>query len=401
MIRLLRGGFWRNFLVKYPELADAYWKMLSLSRTIHAALDARPGDPRLLAAREWLWRGQANDAYWHGVFGGCYLPHLRRAVRSALIESERRLAEAGAVPAVQCEAADHNGDGRVEVRLRTPELALTIDPAAGGSITELVFFPAGMDLADVLARRRESYHGRIKEAEASGAGADDGARSIHDRLDAKEAGLAALVQYDVFRRASLLDGLFPAGSEPLDALQPWEAARPALGAVAMSHATREDAAGIGVTLRVERPDGAPLSVEKSVTVPRSGARVAAKYRLRWDGIEPLVARWAVQVNLTLTAGDALGRYYRLPGQPSLGSHGAAEGQLGVAMVDEWLGCELDLRWPTAAELGWAPVETVSLSEAGFERIYQGSAVLVAWTIRLAPGESWETEIALSARRLSS
>src|SRR5256714_602738 len=89
---LLRGGFWRSFLVKYPEVADTYWKMLRLSREVHAALAATPGDARLLAAREALWRGQANDAYWHGVFGGCYLPHLRRAVKSALLHCERRLA---------------------------------------------------------------------------------------------------------------------------------------------------------------------------------------------------------------------------------------------------------------------------------------------------------------------
>src|SRR5438445_639543 len=38
---LLRGGFWRSFLVKYPEVGDAYWKMLRLSRAIHAAV-ARP-----------------------------------------------------------------------------------------------------------------------------------------------------------------------------------------------------------------------------------------------------------------------------------------------------------------------------------------------------------------------
>src|SRR5438093_855402 len=91
---LLRGGFWRSFLVKYPEVADTYWKMLRLSREVHAALAATPGDARLLAAREALWRGQANDAYWHGVFGGCYLPHLRRAVKSALLDCERRLAGA-------------------------------------------------------------------------------------------------------------------------------------------------------------------------------------------------------------------------------------------------------------------------------------------------------------------
>jgi hypothetical protein len=38
------------------------------------------------------------------------------------------------------------------------------------------------------------------------------------------------------------------------------------------------------------------------------------------------------------------------------------------------------------------VETVSLSETGFERIYQGSALLFAWPLRLQPGQTWETSL---------
>ena len=59
------------------------------------------------------------------------------------------------------------------------------------------------------------------------------------------------------------------------------------------------------------------------------------------------------------------------------------------MVDEWLGGEVALSFTAPAEVAWAPVETVSLSESGFERIYQGSALLVAWPVRLAPGETWD------------
>jgi alpha-amylase len=69
------------------------------------------------------------------------------------------------------------------------------------------------------------------------------------------------------------------------------------------------------------------------------------------------------------------------------------------MVDEWLGCAVDLHWLQPCEIGWAPVETVSLSEAGFERIYQGSALLLVWPLRLEPGGHWETEIRLSFTRV--
>jgi hypothetical protein len=41
-----------------------------------------------------------------------------------------------------------------------------------------------------------------------------------------------------------------------------------------------------------------------------------------------------------------------------------------------------------ADAWWAPIETVSNSEGGFERMYQGSALLLSWPVRLAPGDRW-------------
>src|SRR5207245_2434328 len=119
---------------------------------IHAAVARRPDDTRLARGQVALWRAQANDAYWHGVFGGCYLPHLRRAVKTALLDAERSLVEAGAAPAVGWAREDGNGDGRAEVSVRTGALAGRLDPEAGGMLTELGFFDARLDLADVLAR---------------------------------------------------------------------------------------------------------------------------------------------------------------------------------------------------------------------------------------------------------
>src|SRR5262249_4413161 len=113
--RLLRGGFWRNFLVRYPEVNDTYRKMLRVSRRVADHLAARPADPQPLAARDRLWRGQCNDAYWQGVFGGVYLPHLRRAVRGALLAAEARLdAVEPDAPRVVHEIGDLDGDGAGE-----------------------------------------------------------------------------------------------------------------------------------------------------------------------------------------------------------------------------------------------------------------------------------------------
>src|SRR5947199_3459264 len=88
----LRGGHWRNFLVKYPEANRMHKKMLALS-----ALCRARGDPP--AARRAIGRAQCNDAYLHGVFGGLYLPHLRAAFwrNLALADGELRRGEGLAV----------------------------------------------------------------------------------------------------------------------------------------------------------------------------------------------------------------------------------------------------------------------------------------------------------------
>src|SRR5947208_322444 len=149
-----------------------------------------------------LWRAQANDAYWHGVFGGCYLPHLRRAVKTSLLEAERSLVEAGAAPETTWTREDGDGDGRAEVYVRTRALSVTLEPEAGGMITELGYYPAGLDVVDVLARRPEAYHDKVRERAA--ARISDVARTIHEAATPKEAGLDALLAYDELRRGALI-----------------------------------------------------------------------------------------------------------------------------------------------------------------------------------------------------
>jgi alpha-amylase len=396
LVRLLRGGFWRNFLVKYPETGDGYRRMLRLSERLHDALARYPDDPRLAAAREDLWRGQGNDAYWHGVFGGCYLPHLRRAVGSALLAAERRLDDALGAKDLSWARDDVDGDGRAELRVKTPDLCVTLRPEAGGTVTELAFRPRDLDIAGVFTRRREMYHGRVKESAAVSAGGL--VTSIHAGPASKEEGLADLLDYDPFRRASLLDGVFGPGAPP-DPLAPWATAWAAMGERPMPSEIAERSGEVEIALGPTALDSLPLAVLKRIRIGADGAGLRARYSLTWRGDEALEGTWAVQLNLALTAGDAPGRYYRLPGSPSLGSRGSLARAATLTLVDEWIGCEVEIAWSGTGGVGWAPIETVSLSEAGFERIYQGSAVLVSWPLALAPGGSWEGELRVIPRSI--
>src|SRR5215212_6039036 len=83
------GGFWRNFKARYSESDEMYTRMLGVSRRL-ADAEADPStDPDYLeVARQELYRGQCNCPYWHGAFGGLYLPHLRNAIYRHLIAAD-------------------------------------------------------------------------------------------------------------------------------------------------------------------------------------------------------------------------------------------------------------------------------------------------------------------------
>ena len=51
----------------------------------------------------------------------------------------------------------------------------------------------------------------------------------------------------------------------------------------------------------------------------------------------------------------------------------------------------------AADAWWAPIETVSNSEGGVERVYQGSALLLSWVVDVAPGATWRATVRHAAR----
>ena len=86
-----RAGYWRNFLVKYPESNEMYCRMREVSRRLDALADsssARRHPDLLREAQTELYRGQCNCPYWHGAFGGLYLPHLRNAIFRHLIAAD-------------------------------------------------------------------------------------------------------------------------------------------------------------------------------------------------------------------------------------------------------------------------------------------------------------------------
>ena len=118
--RFVRGGFWRNFKVKYPETNEMYCRMMMVSKRLEELSNDPAANREVLEhARTALYRGQCNCSYWHGAFGGVYLPHLRNGVYQQLIAADTLLDQvAGRHKGwVEATADDYNFDGRQEVML--------------------------------------------------------------------------------------------------------------------------------------------------------------------------------------------------------------------------------------------------------------------------------------------
>ena len=197
----LRGGPWRAFFRKYPESNLLNKKMLRVSARIAAAPARRPDSPaveELREARDLLLRAQCNDAYWHGVFGGLYAPHLRTDIWRNLIRAEA-LADRNTPGATmsRVESLDYDADGATELLFTAPESQALLKPSDGATIAFFDFRPAHATLINSIIRRPEAYHARVRAAATLPVGH---VASIHEQTRVKEVGLEKFLRYDRFPR---------------------------------------------------------------------------------------------------------------------------------------------------------------------------------------------------------
>jgi hypothetical protein len=92
--------------------------------------------------------------------------------------------------------------------------------------------------------------------------------------------------------------------------------------------------------------------------------------------------------VNLLAPGAKDRFFETPqGPQDLRFSGELLGPT-LRMEDGWQRLKIALHAPGARHFWIAPVETVSESEEGFERVYQGSQILAVWYPDIANEKSW-------------
>jgi len=402
VLAFLRGGSWRGFFRKYAESNLLHKKMLRVSARIAAAPSRRSGTraaDEILQARDLLHRAQCNDAYWHGVFGGLYSPHLRTDLWRNLIRAELIADQQtpGALVA-RVELLDYDADGASELLFTAPEYQALLKPSDGGTLTALDFRPAAATLVNSLQRRPEAYHTRLREA--AGKVSTGAAVSIHEQTRVKEPGLERFLRYDRWPRHAFRVLLF----DPARTHANYEALelREDPGIAGGIYHVRSSSAHDAELFREDTVQGftrassdAPkISVIKRYSfgpAPR-GCEVACEIGIKLK--EPFDKRVAIGIEsvINLLAPVEPDRFFETPtGRQNLRFSGSLPGPV-LRMEDGWQGVRVALHAPSAEEFWVAPIETVSESEEGFERVYQGSQILAVWRPGLTTQKTWSARL---------
>ncbi|NLI14668.1 MAG: DUF1926 domain-containing protein [candidate division Zixibacteria bacterium] len=390
---LVRGGFWRNFMTKYPESNNMHKKMYRVAAKIDSLKKGGKSQyqSKLADAEDLLYQGQCNCQYWHGVFGGLYLNHLRYAAYNRLIRAESIVDSLGALPkSGKIDLADFDDDGRKEALIETSLLDAYFSPRFGASMFELDLKDRGLNLLDTMTRRLEGYHDKLTKAQNSDQVAG---KTIHDRIEVKEAGLEKYLIYDWHRRISFVDHIMPKGTafEKFSVnqyhewgdfiLEPFE--------IKNIDSDKEHTIIFGRDGHLFRPSGTtPLRITKRFIIPNAKQEVDATYVLENLSETPVDFVLGIELNWALLAGDAPDRYYYIDNveltDRNLKSKGENQNVKTFGLVDEYHDLNIKITPSEPITLWRFPIETVSLSEGGFERVYQSSLTCPCFTVDLGP-----------------
>jgi hypothetical protein len=393
----VKGGFWRNFQTKYEESNNLHKRMLYVSDLLERHRGTLPAET-YESARKLLYAGQCNCPYWHGVFGGLYLPHLRGALFQQLVAAEaiiRRALQSGK-SAIEIEERDYNCDGRDEILVTTRRIKAILNPDLGGAISEFDHFGVAKNLVDIVGRRKEGYHEKLLHRDA-GKGSET--KSIHDLVLVKEEGLESFLVEDQYQRGWFIDHFFAdsaslrsfeAGTAGLDhdvTLQPYTA-----GISESPDAAVVTLTGVG-KISSERGD-AQFEIRKSIEFTTDGESVVASYKIANKGRVPVKLNFGCEIGLGSFPFPNTESFLIVEdgGRLKLDSAHELPRCLGLSMYGRLYSLLVTIKLSKTADFWTHPLWTVSLSEGGFEKVMQGSIIVPRWRVEVAPGDTWETEV---------
>ena len=407
ILPFIRGGSWKNFRYRYPEANEMYARMMVVSNRLarHSAKSMTDKTAYQEAVAS-LYRGQCNCAYWHGAFGGIYLPHLRNAIYKELITAENALDHAEGRPATWVDAAssDYNFDSKTEVRLSNEHVDLWLAPSVGGMLYEFDLRKQRHNLLATLDRRPEAYHDEVLVGPGN-------ARSIIDPSQLatfKQEGLDKKIQYDTNRRKSCIDHFFDVDASVADIISGTAMERGDFATGSYEASIRRNPDRMQVLLsRKGNVWGIPLTLSKAITLSAGSDTVEIGYRLE-DLPENFCQHLAIEFNFAGLPAGTTGRCFRNKEGLDLGHLGTPldlKETSHLCLEDDWLDIRATLNCSVASNGGHAgfwtfPIESVSQSEGGFELIHQSTVVIPHWIVTPDSSGCWQVGMKLSVGGLA-
>ena len=345
----LRGGIWKNFITRYPEANWMHKRMLQLSQRL-ADLPVKKQSREM---RELLYQAQANDAYWHGLFGGLYLPHLRRAVYRAIVALESLLDKVSDRPRHIVDDLDL--DGKSEVFLHNEAIQAVFRQDGCGAVCEFDDYALQHNFGDSLARQAEHYYRKIhlnQGSEYQG----EGIANPHERVSFKHVIHPEDLILDDSPRMAFMDSILQNGQvSPLRSY----VMRPA------------DDKSAHVVFGCE---WGHLLVDKKYSMGSRRLRASYRFTGECDGI------FRTELNIAMPSCDGPAGRFVLNGQipGGFGQIMDFDAVKKIELQDEVLGGVLVLSTDSPAQIHTRPHFSVSQSEAGFEKIMQAVTLTLSW-----------------------
>lgn len=374
----VRGGIFEQFLTKYPDSRRLYQRMLLAERLFSSRV--KKDDPQRDEIGHSLWVSQGNDVYWHGLFGGLYLSNLRHTAFNGIISMENLLEERGLLHSGESLLGDFDQDGYPDRVYYQKGYVAWLSPASGGSLQEIDDRQHRFHLSNTLTRQVEFYH--LKASSDPGNNPRDGVSpavlSIHDRMPEPLA--EGEVAFDPRPRRPFSEFLCHRDTAS-DSLSGQSGKDPILLDLGKTHWTVKEWDHSKAFLVTSGQTGdSPFTLTKDYRF--SPMEFTVQYSLTEGSLSDDLLL-AVEFPITLLVGSGEGRDLwvqtetgETPASPTTFGEWGDQPSKGFRGKDAWSKATFSVTFGAPVRLVRFPIETVSLSEKGLERVYQGTLFLM-------------------------
>jgi 4-alpha-glucanotransferase len=394
------GGDFGNFMSRYPESGRMHGRMLEVSGRISENIGLGDGVISATGVREArteLFKAQTNCPYWHGTFGGVYLPHLRAGVYSHIIRAEKILDRPmrSGEDAVFCFERSLGKD-RFESVMGNSYLKIYIDPLRGATISEVDLQNRELNLVNSFSRRKEVYHRMLKKG---GSAVTKKARKaamkneyedvdIHEILGVSEKGLEKVLAYDGHRRTGFITRIasgkvkwedFAAAGKPAEG--------PFGGKYSFETASRKDLITQTFSrrgaLEFDGSEQEDIKVTKRITLGYSPEIAVSQTIKNFSrNIKEITA--GVEFNFLVWDTSAMKSFKTFTADT-------------LELKDRYSGLEVKFFMDRPLRITRYPVYTVNETERGLGKTFQGVCVVIGDNFVLGGSEEEKIEITLYVR----